>query len=79
MKCRAFDPTVVGDLCVLPSKSLLWAGFQKCGTILSYVFDFYNFARTAAAVVKKCTLILNFPKAESSSIDIAGNLLCLLN
>ena len=38
-------------------------GFQKCRTILSDVFDFYDFVRRVAeieAVVLKCTLILYF-------------------
>ena len=58
MECRAFDYTAVDDLGALPSKSV-----QKCGAILSVVFDFYDFVRRAVeieAVVVKCTLILYF-------------------
>ena len=63
MECRAFDHTAVDDLGVHQVKVYYETGFQKCGTVLSDVFDFYEFLRRTAeieAVVVKCTLILYF-------------------
>ena len=63
MKCCTSDHTAVDDLGVYQAIVYYGMGFQKCGAILSDVFDFSKLVSRAIeikGVVVKCTLILHF-------------------